>query len=444
MLLTEQHIIKRKPKTEKLFQKIDGYCYSAKNLRNATNYITTQCSRISYKLKQGEILDSWEKKLIYDINCGISAYNKSSNKSLKYVDAENGFISDAYFLSWFLKGTKEYKDVPFATCSQIVIQNICRDWKAYYQGLKAYSKNPSSTLGRPHKPSYYDKETGRGWLTLTNQNAKLQNDGTIKLPKFLDGLNIKTRQNNINQVRIITKNDKIIINVLYSQDEYKSNVDKEKVLGIDLGVNNLMTVVSNTEMTPFIIDGKPLKSINQYYNKRKSQLQERAKKCNDKHNTKRMSRLTERRNNKVKDYMHKVSGMIIGLALSNSVGTIIIGNNSGWKQQVDMGKRTNQAFVGIPYYQLIQMITYKATLVGIEVKTVEESFTSGTSYLDGELPIQNNYNKARRITRGQFKSNTGLIINADVNAAYQIIKKCPTLKQIPIKTGEKVTKLKVA
>ena len=427
-----------------MFQKIDGYCYSAKNLRNATNYIITQCSRISYKLKQGEIIDSWEKKLIYEINCGISAYNKASNKSLKYVDAENGFISDAYFLSYHLKGTKEYKDMPYSTCSQIVIQNICRDWKAYYQGLKAYKKKPSSMLGRPHKPNYYDKETGREWLTLTNQNAKLQNNGTIKLQKFLDGLNVKTRQNNINQVRIITKNDKIIINVLYSQAEYKSNVDKEKVLGIDLGVNNLMTIVSNTKMTPFIIDGKPLKSINQYYNKRKAQLQERAKKCNDKHNTKRMNRLTDRRNNKVEDYLHKVSRMIIRLALSNSVGTIIIGNNSGWKQQVNMGKKTNQAFIGIPYYQLIQMITYKANLVGIEVKIVEESFTSGTSYLDGELPIQNNYNKARRITRGQFKSNTGLIINADVNAAYQIIKKCPTLKQIPVKIGEKVTKLKVA
>ena len=164
MILTEKHIIKRKSKTEELFQKIDGYCYSAKNLRNATNYLITQCSRISYKLKQGEILDSWEKKLIYDINCGISAYNKASNKSLKYIDDNNGFISDAYFLSYHLKGTKEYKVMPFATCSQIVIQNICRDWKAYYQGLKAYNKNPSSMLGRPHKPSYYDKGTDRGWL----------------------------------------------------------------------------------------------------------------------------------------------------------------------------------------------------------------------------------------------------------------------------------------
>ena len=444
MILTEKHIIKRKPKTEELFQKIDGYCYSAKNLRNATNYIITQCNRISYKLRQGEIIDSWEKKLIFDINCGINAYNKASNKSLKYVDAENGFISDAYFLSYYLKSTKEYKEMPFSTCSQIVIQNICRDWKAYYQGLKAYKKNPRAMLGKPHKPSYYDKDLGREWLTLTNQNAKLQNNGTIKLPKFLDGLNIKTRQNNINQIRIITKNDKIIINVLYSQDKYKSNVDKKKVLGIDLGINNLITIVSNTEMTPFIVNGKPLKSMNRYYNKRKAQLQERAKKCNNKHNTKRISRLTERRNNKVKDYMHKVSKMIIGLALSNSVGIIIVGNNSGWKQQVNMGKKTNQAFVGIPYYQLIQMITYKASLVNIEVKIVEESFTSGTSYLDEELPTQIYYDKTRRITRGQFKSNIGLIINADVNAAYQIIKKYPTLKQIPVKIGEKVTKLKVA
>ena len=443
MILTEKHIIKRKSKTEELFQKIDGYCYSAKNLRNATNYLITQCSRISYKLKQGEILDSWEKKLIYDINCGISAYNKASNKSLKYIDDNNGFISDAYFLSYHLKGTKEYKEMPFATCSQIVIQNICRDWKAYYQGLKSYKKNPSAMLGRPHKPSYYDKETGREWLTLTNQNAKITDNGIIKLPKFLDGLNIKTKQIAINQVRIKTQNNKIIVNILYSKDETQNNVDKTKAIGIDLGIDNLVTLASNTVLQPLIINGKPLKSMNQYYNKRKSQLQERAKKCNNRHITKRMSRLTERRNNKVKDYMHKVSNMIIKLALKNGIGTIIVGNNSGWKQQVNMGKRTNQTFVSIPYYQFLQMITYKAKLVGIDVEIVEESYTSGTSYLDDELPTQYCYNKARRITRGQFKSNGGVIINADVNAAYQIIKKCRGIV-VPMKHQEKVVQLNVA
>ncbi len=444
MILTETHSIKKTKSTVALFNKIDDFCFKAKNLRNATNYIITQCSRISRNLAEGEIIESWEKRLIHWVNCGICEYNKvSKSKNLNYIDEKNGYIANPYFLSWFLKGTKEYKDMPFATCSQVVIQDICGDWNDFYKSIKKYTKNPSGYLGRPHKPGYYDRNIGRAWLTLTNQNAKLQSDGSIELPKTFSGLKLKTKLNSIKQIRIKTGNNKITINILYERQETTSNVDSKNVIGIDLGVNNLITVVSNTGMTPYILDGKPLKSMNQYYNKRKAQLQERAKKCNDRHTTKRMCRLTEVRNHKVKDYMHKVSRKVCQMALNNGIGTIIIGNNSGWKQQVDMGKKTNQAFVGIPYYQLIQMITYKANLMGIKVETVEESYTSGTSYLDGELPTQDNYNKSRRITRGQFKSNTGLIINADVNAAYQIIKKSPKVN-LPIYTGEVVTRLKVA
>ena len=140
--------------------------------------------------------------------------------------------------------------------------------------------------------------------------------------------------------------------------------------------------------------------------------------------------------------MHKASRKIIDLALQNGIGTIVVGNNRGWKQEVEMGKRNNQTFVGIPYLTFIRQITYKAGLVGITVKVVEESYTSGTSYLDGELPTKVNYKKSRRLTRGQFKSNSGEYINADVNGAYQIIKKVDT--KIPIKYREKVVRLKVA
>ena len=172
MILTEKHSIKRKQKNKELYNRIDGYCYASKNLRNAVNYLITQCSRISFKLKQGEIIDSWEKKLIYDVNCGIRDYNNSrkGNPQLKYIDDTNGYIADAYFLSWYFKTKKEYKLMPYAVCSQQCIQNICRDWKAYYKGLKAYKTKKESMLGRPNKPGYYDKDIGRNWLILTNQN----------------------------------------------------------------------------------------------------------------------------------------------------------------------------------------------------------------------------------------------------------------------------------
>jgi len=141
--------------------------------------------------------------------------------------------------------------------------------------------------------------------------------------------------------------------------------------------------------------------------------------------------------------MHKASRKVIELAKDAGIGTIIIGNNTGWKQKISMGKRTNQTFVSIPYHILIDMITYKAAMVGIKVNVVRESYTSGTSYLDGEYPDKVSYDNTRRIKRGLFRSNDGTLINADVNAAYQIIKTTGR-NDIRIKRREQILKLNVA
>lgn len=441
MILSETHNIKKSNKSKDLFAKIDRFSFASKNLRNYTNYIIKQCSRISYKLKGGEIIDSWEKGFIKKINDAIFQYNHViSKKNLNYIDNNNGFIADPYFLSWYLKSFDVYKEMPSATCAQICIQMMCRDWKAFYQGIKQWKKNPSSMLGRPNPPRYYDKETGRNWLVLTYQNIKVVND-ILKLPKAFEGINIKPRHNNIKQVQIITTKSRIKINLQYEQTE-TSRVNGTDTMGIDLNVNNLAAITFSNNNNPVIIDGKPLKSNNQWYNKEKSRLQSIAKTVNNCYMTDRIRRLTERRNNKVKDYLHKTSRMIVNMAVNNNIGIIVIGNNQGWKQNVDLGKKTNQSFVGIPHLTLIQMIEYKANLVGIAVKVVNEAYTSGTSYLDGETPTENYYNKKRRKTRGCFVSNTGEIINADVNGAYQIIKKYQNTV-VPIKHREKVSKLKV-
>ena len=144
---------------------------------------------------------------------------------------------------------------------------------------------------------------------------------------------------------------------------------------------------------------------------------------NDKFYTNRLYRLTQKRNFKIEDALHKISKFIVTNALSNDIHAIIIGNNKDWKQSISLGKRTNQSFVSIPHQKLIEKIIYKARNVGINVILVEESYTSGTSFLDDELPIKVNYDKTRRIHRGLFISNQGIRINADVNAAYQIMKK---------------------
>lgn len=155
-----------------------------------------------------------------------------------------------------------------------------------------------------------------------------------------------------------------------------------------------------------------------------------------------MCMLIEKRNQKVKDYLHKASRKIVDLAEANDISKIVIGNNRGWKQEVELGKKTNQNFVSIPFEMLIQQITYKATMSGIQVEVVEESYTSGTSYVDNEEPIKANYDKTRRKKRGLFVSNEGIEINADVNGSYQIMKKAKI--KPPIKYQEKVVRVKVA
>jgi putative transposase len=136
-----------------------------------------------------------------------------------------------------------------------------------------------------------------------------------------------------------------------------------------------------------------------------------------------MDRLTCARNHKIDDYMHKASKFLIDYAITNNFNTIVIGNNKEWKQKASMSKIVNQSFVGIPHMRFIEMIQYKAQNVGLTVILTEESYTSGTSFLDNEMPVKANYNKSRRVNRGLFVSNNGTKINADVNGAYQIMKK---------------------
>ena len=231
--------------------------------------------------------------------------------------------------------------------------------------------------------------------------------------------------------------------MLVYEQETNAPADGRNIMGIDLGVDNLITASISSGGMPVIINGRPLKSVNQYYNKRKAILQETAKKSNRLDITGRMKRLTEKRNNKVKDYLHKASRRVISLAKASGVNHIVIGNNKGWKQKVELGKRTNQTFVSIPYRMLIDMICYKAKLLGSSVSVVRESYTSETGYLDGETPEKAFYDISRRIKRGLFKSNKGILINADVNAAYQIIKS-GGFKDFPIKESEEVVRLNVA
>ena len=182
-------------------------------------------------------------------------------------------------------------------------------------------------------------------------------------------------------------------------------------------------MVNNIGESSIVINGKGIKSYNQYWNKKMSRLRSIAKTVNDLNWTKQMQKLTDKRYFKMEYLMHCASKYIVDYCIKYDIGTIVIGKNDKWKQNSEMNKVTNQNFVYIPYETFINKLEYKCESVGINLIKTEESYTSGTSFLDNELPIKENYDKSRRIKRGLFKSNNGEYINADVNGAFQIMRK---------------------
>ena len=395
---------------------LDNFCFLSKNLYNLTNYCIRQCYFITKKLDKGEILDSREKAFLKNLNEAVLRYNSKSKRHINYFDSKHKVPCDAYFLDTVLKGI-DYKAMPAAVSSQVCIQSVCKEWKSYFESIKS-----KKSKGIPRPPKYKDKKEGRYPIVLTNNACKIK-DGYICFPKTFKGFRIKTDLTSLNQVRIISTKTKIVIEVIYSVEEKEMKTDNNRVIGIDIGIDNFVTIVNNIGDNAILIDGKGLKSTNAYYNKRKAKYQSIAKICNKRYVTNRILRLTDKRNNKVRDFIHKVSRYIVNYALENDINTVIIGYNKEWKQGIELGKKVNQNFVGIPYYMLLQQLQYKCKLEGINLIITEESYTSGTSYLDSELPVKENYNKIRRKHRGLFISNRGKEINADINAAYQIVKK---------------------
>ena len=188
-------------------------------------------------------------------------------------------------------------------------------------------------------------------------------------------------------------------------------------------MNNLITAVNNIGLDPIIIKGKVIKSINQYYNKQLAYYRSIENKKSNFQDTKRIHKLHLKRNNKINTIFHRISRFLIDYCIENNLGTIIIGYNDGWKQNINIGKKNNQKFVQIPFLRLINQVKYKSELIGITVITINENHTSKCSFLDNEEIRHHKKYVGKRISRGLFRSSNGTLINADVNAGYNIMKK---------------------
>ncbi len=334
-------------------------------------------------------------------------------------------------LAGTLKSSENYISLNAQT-SQQLLKVLDRSWKSYWKALKEYAKNPDKFLGIP-KPPQYKPKNGEALLIFTNQQCKI-NNGYIIFPKNLNLKPIETRlpdNTNLREVRIIPNGANYTCEIVYESLNEEGEINKRwysklqnsnRIIGIDLGTRNIVTIANNISLIPIVIKGGILKSINQYYNKNKASLQSIYDKQGIKYGTK-MSRLTDKRNNKIKDQMHKISRTIVNYCLNNNIGTIVIGKNNNWKQKSNMGKKNNQNFVNIPHTNLISMLIYKLKEIGCKVMEQEESHTSKCSFLDNEPICHQVKYLGKRFSRGLFKSASGLIINADVNAGYNIIKK---------------------
>jgi IS605 OrfB family transposase len=221
-------------------------------------------------------------------------------------------------------------------------------------------------------------------------------------------------------VRIIPKIKHYIIEIIYKKEVKDLKLNKNNIAGIDLGVNNLCAITSNQDnVKPLLINGRPLKFINQFYNKKKAKLQSFV---GDK-SSNRLIKLINKRNRKVDNYLHNASKVIINHLIKNDIGTLIIGKNELWKTNCNMSKKNNQNFINIPHARLINMIEYKANLVGINIALTEESYTSKCSFIDFEEMCHHDNYLGRRKYRGLFISKDKIKINADCNGSGNIIRK---------------------
>lgn len=229
-------------------------------------------------------------------------------------------------------------------------------------------------------------------------------------------------------MNIVPKNDGFLIVFNYLDLEKIENVKKGFCAGIDLGVNNLASVsTNNKENSQFLVNGKPLKAINAFFNKRLSKLQSELDLNKTKRGKKKLGKdiqkLCRKRNFRVKNFVHNSTNMLINQLVSSNITHIVVGKNVGWKQEVNIGTKSNQNFVNIPHAKFIDILTYKWKKLGRTIEIIEESYTSKCSFLDQEEVCKHESYLGKRKYRGLFVSKNGYKINADINGASNILRK---------------------
>ena len=335
-----------------------------------------------------------------------------------------------YYANWrLMKSTQnpDFKVLP-SHIAVYVVRQVDNNFSSFFALLK---KKNSGMYTLPVQMPQYLKINGVNQIVLDQWSNKKLKEGYLQIPttKILIKVGLKVSKLNIKQIRLVPKNGYIVLEFIHEVPGIKPKTDNKKYMSIDLGINNLCSCSSNI-ISSFIINGKPLKSINQFYNKHVAKYKSICETVNHIKTSKQIQRLNYKRNNKIEDYFHKVSRYIVNQLVSNDINTLVIGHTNYWKQDTKLGKKINQNFVQIPFNKLIQMLSYKCKLVGINCIIQEESYTSKASFIDNDhIPVFNsatelNYKfSGQLVKRGLYCSKDGIKINADINASLNILKK---------------------
>jgi putative transposase len=392
MQLVEQHVIN---KSDPRYALIDEAAFKSKNLYNAA----------LYEMRQAFIHEG---------------------RRISYNDLDK-----------LMQPHEAYRALP-AKVAQKVLKQLDEAWTSYFEACGEYRVHPEKFRGHPCLPKYKHKTEGRNLLTYTDQAVGKKGLKKGFLVPSLLGIQVKTKLKAVDQVRIVPRTGYYVAEAVYERKEKQADVKQEWYAGLDIGVNELAAIASNKPgFIPKVINGRPIKSTNQYYNKRRAKLQkqldeqeERRDKAHRRYNTQRLERLTNKRNRRIQHYMHTASKRVIDHLVQEEIGTLVIGKNPEWKQEVELGKRNNQHFVQIPHARFIDLLFYKAQLVGIRVLITEESYTSKASFLDHDPIPDYDPNReekpkfsGKRIARGMYRASDGRLIHADVNGSYNMIRK---------------------
>lgn len=370
----ERHYIK---KSHPMYKTIDEMCFKSKNLYNEALY------------------------------------------TLRQEFVKNGNYISYYDMNREFKTHENYKAC-MSQPANCVMRLLDKNWKSYFNAIKDWKQHPEKYLGMPKLPKYLKKDGRFNWMIPNNTcYYKPESNEVCFRVRKLQGIKWYSRcLGRLIQVRFVPKGSCYAMEIVYEIETCECNNEVGRIASIDLGVDNLVTMTNNIGLSPIIVNGKIIKSINQNYNKRKSKIQSELKKRNSKDWSNQLDTLTFKRHCRVNNYMHNTSAFIIKWCLENDIDTLVIGKNDTWKQE----KKDMQNFTYIPYEMLLGQLEYKCENVGIKYMEINEAYTSGTSYLDEEFPCKENYNKERRITRGLFQAKN-ILINADVNGSLQIMRK---------------------